>query len=879
MPSELHRLLLLPAVAILLSLPFASRAYSQETGAKNKITHPVEFTAKDSLVIDLDKSGKKGQLYGDAKITYNGALLSAYQIDLLFKLKELRAYRADTDTTLATFSKNDETFSGDQFAYNLETERGRVVGARSSFQEGFIRAKAAKLREDSTLFIYEGAYSTCNCIEDPSYSLRAKRMKIVNQKWVYTGPIRLYIFNIPTPLWLPFGFLPAQEGRRSGPLPPVYGEDEFGFYLRDFGWYFALNEYTDYQMQFGLWSKGSWQTRHQFRYNRRYQYNGALAVDYARLRNGERGDPDFGVNQTVSLRWNHNQTISPYSSFDASVDLSTSGYLQAVSEAYDDRVRQTIGSTIGYRKRWKGVGRSLTTKLSQQQQLATGTADLTLPSLSFSQSARKPFSRSIRPPGSREQWYEKLTYNYSFNLTNSFRFSPLSDAVLIAQGDSAATEIDWYEALLDGDKYKRSTGDNTPFNFKASHSIPISASFSLNRIPPFGNVPLNMSPSFRYTEDWYLRTEERTLSPTDSLIRNDNTEFFALRQFNAGLSANTTFYGLFPVRIGKYSGIRHTVRPTIGFNYQPDFSSSKWGYTGSYTDSTGLTTTYSRVPGVRSGLQQSLSFSISNIFETKRIEADSVDQNQNRTLKILNLDASTRYNFAADSLNLADITMSLRTKIAGKVDLTMNGTFSPYNIDPTTGRVVNSYVWSPGNFAFARMRSLRASARTSIRSPNSSPGRPVENRRSANRTAPLPSGTNPFGDRDDQQFFDDGLAYSDFAIPWSLSFDFTFSLNKPGLTLTRTAIINTTVDFNLTPNWKVAARTGYDIERGDIVSTSINLHRDFECWQMSVNWVPFGSYQSWGFDLHVKSGHLMDILRIRQPRNDVGGRFGRLTGQ
>jgi hypothetical protein len=454
----------------------------------------------------------------------------------------------------------------------------------------------------------------------------------------------------------------------------------------------------------------------------------------------------------------------------------------------------------------------------------------------------------------------------------------LSDDLLIANGDSAAIGIDWYEALIDPAKYRRSTGDDTPFNFKASHSIPISASFTLNRIPPFGNVPLNMSPSFRYTEDWYLRTEDRSLTATDSLVITDNTEFFSLRQFNAGLSANTTFYGLFPIRFGRYSGIRHTVRPTVGFTYQPDFSSSKWGYTGEYTDSTGVTTTYSRVPGVRSGLQQSLSFSVSNIFETKRVQPDSVDQKQSRTLKILNLDASSRYNFAADSLKLSDISVSLRTKIAGKVDVTMNGNFSPYNIDPTTGRLINEFVWEPSKLAFARMTSLRATARTSIRSPNSSPGRPVENRRATNRTAPLPSGSNPFGEFDQRGIFDDGLAYSDFAIPWSLSFDLTYSLNKPGLTLTRTAIFNTTVDFNLTPNWKVAARTGYDIERGDIVSTSINLHRDFECWQMSVNWVPFGSYQSWGFDLHVKSGHLMDILRIRQPRNDVGGRFGRLAG-
>jgi hypothetical protein len=37
--------------------------------------------------------------------------------------------------------------------------------------------------------------------------------------------------------------------------------------------------------------------------------------------------------------------------------------------------------------------------------------------------------------------------------------------------------------------------------------------------------------------------------------------------------------------------------------------------------------------------------------------------------------------------------------------------------------------------------------------------------------------------------------------------------------------------------------------------------------------VPFGKFQSFGFNLQVKSGQLKDFLRIRQPRSDVSGRF------
>ena len=115
---------------------------------------------------------------------------------------------------------------------------------------------------------------------------------------------------------------------------------------------------------------------------------------------------------------------------------------------------------------------------------------------------------------------------------------------------------------------------------------------------------------------------------------------------------------------------------------------------------------------------------------------------------------------------------------------------------------------------------------------------------------------------------------SDFSIPWSLSLDFTYGVRRFAFESMRSAILNTSFDLSLTPNWKVTGRTGYDFERKELATTNLALARDFDCWQMSFNWIPFGRYQSWGFDLHVKSSHLRDLLRIRQPKSDVKDRFG-----
>lgn len=822
------------------------------------LTQPVTFTARDSLILTFDEA-EQGTLFGLAHVVYNDATLDAHQIDILFERDELAAQGVRSDTGWVgrpRFVQGSEQFDGLQLAYNMQTERGRVEGVQTQMDDGFIRAGIAKVTEDSTIYIRDGQYTTCECDldETPSYSLRSSKMKVVDQKWIYTGPLQLFIYNIATPLWLPFGFLPATEGRRSGPLAPSYGEDDRGFYLRDWGWYWALNDYMDLQLQGGIWTKGSWQVATQYRYKRRYAYEGQLNLNYARNRNGERDDPDFSVFTTTSVRWNHRQDLNPTASFNADVNLSTSGYLRTISEQYDDRVTQTLSSSVTYNKRWNR--RNLRLTATHRQSLADNTVNLTLPTLNFSQSSSKPFARDTRGPGEAEQWYEKVTYSYTGTVTNRFDFRPLSD--------SLAEEIAWYEAFVSPSQYRRATGKDEPFVFKTTHRIPINASFTL------ATLPITITPNFSYTEDWFLRTLRRT-DATDSTSSQEESVpgFFALRQFNTGVSSSTTFYGLFPVGVGPYQGLRHTVRPSLSYTYQPDFFASGWGYTRTYLDQNGDAVPYAIVSGVRNGEQQRLTYALNNTFETKRVRTDTTGTEQREALKLFNLDFSSSYNLAADSLRMGAITMNGRTTLFGKVTLNLRTTYSPYRRD-STGRTLNDYVFDLRRARFARLTNLSFTASTSF-----------NNRGNTGTTAATTGIAEPAYDPDDPfrpydsttPFGQRATGYVDFAIPWSLKLDFTYSRAIGATRTTRRMSLNANTDFNLTPRWKIQLRTGYDFEQKEIVTTNLSLYRDFDCWTMSANWVPFGLYQSWGFTLQVKSGHLRDLLRIQQPKSDVQGRF------
>ncbi len=253
--------LLVVCAALLLAAPW--RAHAQSAPSASDLEDPVTSTAQDSLVIVIGSDGgDMGTLYGAANVTVGETQLGAHIIEILFDINELRAYGIQSDTGMVgrpEFAQGgQETFRGDRMAYNLESQQGRVLQARTTYDDGNIGGGVVKMK-DSTAYVRDGVYTTCECVDDPSYSLRSNKMKVVDQTRIFTGPIQLFIFNIPTPLWLPFGFLPAQNTRRGGLLAPTYGEDELGFYLRDLGWYFALNDMMDLQLRGGIWTSGSWQ--------------------------------------------------------------------------------------------------------------------------------------------------------------------------------------------------------------------------------------------------------------------------------------------------------------------------------------------------------------------------------------------------------------------------------------------------------------------------------------------------------------------------------------------------------------------------------------------------------------------------------------------
>ena len=92
----------------------------------------------------------------------------------------------------------------------------------------------------------------------------------------------------------------------------------------------------------------------------------------------------------------------------------------------------------------------------------------------------------------------------------------------------------------------------------------------------------------------------------------------------------------------------------------------------------------------------------------------------------------------------------------------------------------------------------------------------------------------------------------------------TVTLGNENITQT----IGLSGNMQLTPNWGITFRTGYDFETKEISYTSVDIHRDLHCWEMHFNWVPFGGYKSWNFGINIKSAMFKD-LKIEKKQSHL----------
>lgn len=837
---KLLLLLMLSTIALLSAQnkPTNTDSISKKKPTTQKIDDDIIYQANDSIVF---LGTGKAYLYGQGDVTYKSINLKADFIKMNMDSSTISAKGKMNDSGqlegLPVFKDGDAEYNSKELSYNFNTKKGFIRKAVTQQGEGYVLSDKTKITEGETLCIEDGKYTTCSDHDHPHFYLHLTKAKIKPKDYIVTGPAYLVLLDVPLPVALPFGFFPFTEEYSSGVIVPTYG-DEFtrGFYLRNGGYYFAINDYFDLALTGEIYTKGTWGISAASSYVKRYKFRGNININYREDVTGEKDLPDYSVGKNLKISWSHTQDskANPYQTFSANVNFSTSGYeTNNINSYYNSELlsQNTKSSSISFTQRFPESPFSISLNVLATQRTKDSVISLSLPDITVNMSRIYPFKR--KKAIGKELWYEKIALSYSGQISNSIE---TKESKLL----TSSFARDWKNA--------------------ANHYIPISASFNLFRY-------ISVTPSANYQERWYLKSIKKDWDNDNQTLTIDTVSgFYRVYDFNMGINAQTKLYGFYtPIRAifgDKIDRIRHVVTPSVGFSYRPDFGDPFWNYWDTYNKN-GTEVPYSRFENALYGTPSrgesgSINFSLANNLEMKVKERTDSVTNEPVYKKISLIDNFSfggSYNLAADSMNWSNINANIRIKIIKDFNINLSGSFETYlyalNSSGNPVRI-NTPRWSVGKFP--RLISTGTSfgytlnnetfkKKDSDKKPNEAPNK-----------------------KDQEKNKEDIDGYQKLDIPWNVRFDYSVrygnsTFNKDKLEFDRifTHNLNMSGNISVTKKWKINFSAAYDLNANEITYSQIGISRDLHCWTMSARVVPFGPYKSYDFSIRVNSSLLSDL--------------------
>ncbi|MBT5011527.1 MAG: LPS-assembly protein LptD [Flavobacteriaceae bacterium] len=833
--------------------------YSQDIKEKDSIVSIDSITKQPLLLgkitrnakgyIKIDKTEGKLYLYDNAELYYQDTELKAGIIILDYNKNEVAAGRIkDSSGKLIQppfFKQAGNEVNPDSIRFNFDTKKAIIWNSKSEQNGMNVSALATKKENDSVYFIKEAKVTTSKNIEDPDYYIRIRKGKFIPKSKIIAGLSNLYIANVPTPIFLPFAYFPLTENRRTGFIFPSIGQNnDRGYFIQNGGYYFAPSDFFDVALLGDYYTNGSYGFRTEIKYKKRYSFNGSLSARFENLINGERGLPGYSKNNIYNIRWSHSQDSksNPNSRFSASVNLGSSNYFrESVNQLNTPNfLNNTLNSSISYSKTFRSypsVNVSLTA--SHSQNTRTQTVNMSLPTLTANMERIYPF---VKKNGQKKGFFKNINLQYTVRGENRIK---TSDSLFL----------------------KKEMFNDASYGMK--HSIPISTNFKVLK-------HLSVSVSGRFEEVWTGQTIKKNDFDitTQSLGKKDTIKGFdRFSKYNFNASIGTTIYGVFNFKEGKkIQSIRHVMRPSVTYGINPSFEKY---YDQYIIDANGNTSEYTRFEGGFFGIpgnnfSSAVGLGLSNILEAKVKDRDSTILEPKKIKLLNNLNLSTSYNIAADSLNWSPIRMTTGTTLFdNKLNINLGATFDPYAINENGSRINKFNINNKGGLF--RMTSANINMGFSFSSKNSkddkSKSSGLNNTRSGGRDDDLFGKVDDFADssfdeeedEEEDSKKEDSKFYNN-KMPWDirLAHSLTYSNNKAQKQITNNSLMFSG-NISLSKKWKIGGSSGYDFKNSGVTYTQLRFERDLDSWKMNFNWVPFSTRASWYFFIGIKSSLLSDL--------------------
>ncbi len=746
----------------------------------------IEYRAVD-LVYDVEKS--TFNLNNSAQLKYRTATLDA---DTIWFDQENSVLAASGDPILRE-TKN-PSLSGMRLKYNMKSRIGEIYYATTYQDNQQLNGMEVRRLPDQRIQIARGDFSTCNDSTHQHFYFYGRRMVVKPKETITARPVVLNIADVPVAV-LPMIVAPLKSGRKSGLLTPKFGGDQVqGYYMSNLGFYYAPNDYWDATV------KGDIIEGEEARFERstltgevRYKLRYVLEGNVSYTSYLEEFDM---ANSGYDINFSHNQNLTP----DGKHTLSGSGAFVSSRSVRKDNaldaetiLNQQANAQMTYSGKF-GTNKSLTVKVRQDHNLVTDMMQREIPDIQYRMSGPL-FNFDIDEDEEAYDDHSIASYleKFNYNFNNRFNYYTVRAQDTVNEVDTTA-------------KYVGYTG-----------TYSLDYSMRVLRV-------INLTPKATFTGFW---TGTSWLNPEDSLIYRQryisldpehDSYGDAAYNHNYSVTADTKLYGIWVPEIGRFTGLRHVLSPSVSYTYAPEIDTVK-----TFAPHPLLGQTPYQIE------QKTVGFGLNNDFDIKYLKvvgraADTTredgsgaveDQYGNR--RVLTTRHNMSYNFAADSLNFSDLTSSFGLQILPDYMFTVNTRHSVYHKfsdDPNKVQMPELIYWG-----YELSRAFRWSG---------------------NFNGGLPSQMGKYE-----------------MLKWSFGFDYryTFSSTRVAKDLFQDNVSHSTsitATFQPTVNWEMSYSTQYDYNEGKFVTHRFTFNRTLHCWQLDFTWTPTGPAAGWSFSIYVR---------------------------
>lgn len=733
---------------------------------------------------------------------------------------------------------------GERMGYLFDPQTGAVADGATRFDDGYYTIRHARRIDKNTLLAEDSIFTQCD-LEEPHHHFRAKRMKLRIGEQVVARQVTFYVSDIPL-ITLPFFYKDLKSGRRSGIMFPQFDvgvNSRQGRYIRDLGYYWATNEYTDFKFLVDFNERRSLTTTIENVYVKRYDFDGRLNFTFT-----EQLDENSTTDRQWKLSGNHKQNhFFDVWSLSSTYELSSSTLSGDLTNLQAQTVNQgQLRSTLRLDRSFDngmrlGLNGTRTQFPNREDGNPANNAELSRinTSMSLSVPSRNLMSGT---PNSASPWFVNFlrsvnwTQSYSANYNANEREASTLDE-LIARGSTSLSYVPKVQSAIQP------------------------------------RVTLSASEQWTYTRSESQAYDAITVTNPDGTTtqipiadpENDESVDQARTQPSVSLSSSlqSTVYGVFPIPVGAVRAMRHTAQFNVQHQFRPEI-------------------------GDKQEQSQNISLSWNNRFALKLRDGEELDEDGNERTR--NLDRLLTYDFSSNYDPDADrgerwgpisANLSLRPPTRQRVNFSMRQTIDPYTLDverTTMSADLGLRLQSKLDLGGV----LRAREERKNRLLERLPAAPVD-------SAAVDSLRTDDDDLDDlfeqdDIFRDDDDAWLDGGgenqLPWDLNVSLTLTRTsvKDGDT-SLTARVPFRAGMSLPGKWKATYSANFDVEEGAFTTQVWTLDRELHNWRLEFRSETSGfasnSETEFGFRLYLEP--IPDLSVDRGPVARTGGFRNRLN--